>query len=62
MPVSGNLRHRKHMRLLSFLAISDESTELRFAPPGEIDHLPMHRTQRLRLHHFLEHRERRYLG
>ncbi|GAA2582794.1 hypothetical protein Stube_31540 [Streptomyces tubercidicus] len=44
------------------LAISDESTELRFAQPDEIDQLPMHHTQRLRLRHFLEHRERPYLG
>ncbi|MEU3604085.1 NUDIX domain-containing protein [Streptomyces sp. NPDC035033] len=44
------------------LAISDESTELRFVPPDEWDRLPMHPTQRLRLRHFLEHRERPYLG
>ncbi len=44
------------------LAISDESTELRFVPPGELDSLPMHHTQRLRLSHFLEQRERPYLG
>ena len=44
------------------LAISDESTELRFVSPGELDGLPMHHTQRLRLAHFLEHRERPYLG
>ncbi|MFD1830561.1 NUDIX domain-containing protein [Streptomyces desertarenae] len=43
-------------------AISDESTELRFVPPGELDSLPMHHTQRLRLRHFLEHRDRPYLG
>jgi 8-oxo-dGTP pyrophosphatase MutT (NUDIX family) len=44
------------------LAISDESTELRFVAPGEVDGLPMHHTQRLRLRHFLEHREQPYLG
>ncbi|AEM88407.1 NUDIX domain-containing protein [Streptomyces violaceusniger] len=44
------------------LAISDESTELRFVPDGELDVLPMHHTQRLRLHHFLEQREQPYLG
>jgi 8-oxo-dGTP pyrophosphatase MutT (NUDIX family) len=44
------------------LAISDESTELRFVPPEEIDELPMHHTQRLRLRHFLEHRKWPYLG
>ncbi|MGR3938784.1 NUDIX hydrolase [Streptomyces sp. BRA346] len=40
------------------LAISDESTELRFVPPGELADLPMHHTQRLRIQHFLDHRER----
>ncbi|MFK0101197.1 NUDIX hydrolase [Streptomyces sp. NPDC091040] len=44
------------------LALSDESTELRFVPPGEIDELPMHHTQRLRLGHYLEGRDRPYLG
>lgn len=44
------------------LAISDESTELRFIEPGELDALPMHHTQRIRLTHCLEQRERPYLG
>ncbi|PBC85767.1 NUDIX domain-containing protein [Streptomyces sp. KS_16] len=44
------------------LEISDESTELGFVPPEEIQQLPMHHTQRLRLQHFLEHREKPYLG
>lgn len=44
------------------LAISDESTELRFVPSEEIEELPMHHTQRLRLQHFLEQRETPYLG
>ncbi|MFD3947010.1 NUDIX domain-containing protein [Streptomyces sp. NPDC058579] len=44
------------------LAISDESSELQFVPPDELGQLPMHHTQRLRLHHFLEHREHPYLG
>ncbi|WP_327324144.1 NUDIX domain-containing protein [Streptomyces sp. NBC_01210] len=44
------------------LTISDESTELRFVLPNELDTLPMHHTQRLRIRHFLEHRERPYLG
>ncbi|MFJ4960908.1 NUDIX hydrolase [Streptomyces sp. NPDC088729] len=43
-------------------AISDESTELRFVHPGELDALPMHHTQRLRLTHFLECRPSPYLG
>ncbi|MFI0818773.1 NUDIX domain-containing protein [Streptomyces sp. NPDC021098] len=44
------------------LAISDESTELRFVPPEDLAELSMHHTQRLRLRHFLEHRDRPYLG
>ncbi|MFE0703206.1 NUDIX hydrolase [Streptomyces sp. NPDC058872] len=44
------------------LAISDESTELRFVAPEEIDSLSMHHTQRLRIRHFLEHRAFPYLG
>jgi 8-oxo-dGTP pyrophosphatase MutT (NUDIX family) len=44
------------------LAVSDESTEVRFINPSEIDALPMHHTQRLRIRHFLEHRPTPYLG
>ncbi|WP_432092657.1 NUDIX domain-containing protein [Streptomyces sp. bgisy100] len=44
------------------LAISDESTELCFVPPEELDGLPMHHTQRLRIRHFQEHRDHPYLG
>ncbi|MEK0100194.1 NUDIX domain-containing protein [Streptomyces sp. A475] len=44
------------------LAISDESTELRFVDPSEIGALPMHHTQRLRLTHYLENRTAPYLG
>jgi 8-oxo-dGTP pyrophosphatase MutT (NUDIX family) len=44
------------------LVISDESTELRFVRPDELDALPMHHTQRLRIGHFLEHRSTPYLG
>ncbi|MEV8310036.1 NUDIX domain-containing protein [Streptomyces flavidovirens] len=44
------------------LAVSDESTELRFVPSAELDSLPMHHTQRLRLQHFLEKRSAPYLG
>ena len=44
------------------LEISDESSELRFVPPDEIGQLPMHHTQRLRIRHFLERRDRPYLG
>lgn len=44
------------------LAISDESTDLRFVPPGELGDLPMHRTQRLRLRHYLDRNGQPYLG
>jgi 8-oxo-dGTP pyrophosphatase MutT (NUDIX family) len=44
------------------LAVSDESTEVRFVELCEIESLPMHHTQRLRLTHYLEHRDRPYLG
>ncbi|MEU8621680.1 NUDIX domain-containing protein [Streptomyces sp. NPDC048623] len=44
------------------LSISDESTELRFVGPEELDTLPMHHTQRLRLTHYLENRDQPYLG
>ena len=44
------------------LAISDESTEIRFVDPGELDSLPIHHTQRLRISHYLEHRDSPYLG
>lgn len=44
------------------LAISEESSELRFVAPNEIDGLPMHHTQRLRIQRFLEHRSTPYLG
>ncbi|MFI0737966.1 NUDIX hydrolase [Streptomyces sp. NPDC021100] len=43
-------------------AVSEESTELRFVRPDELDALPMHHTQRLRLRHFLERRSAPYLG
>ncbi|MEO3751751.1 NUDIX domain-containing protein [Streptomyces sp. B6B3] len=44
------------------LTISDESTELRFIPPADLATLPMHHTQRLRLQHYLEHRNSPHLG
>ncbi|MER7550183.1 NUDIX domain-containing protein [Streptomyces anulatus] len=44
------------------LAISEESTEVRFVASAELDTLPMHHTQRLRLRHFTEGRDRPYLG
>jgi hypothetical protein len=44
------------------LAISNESTEIRFVDPGELDSLPMHHTRRLRIGHYLEKRDSQYLG
>ncbi|GAA1163001.1 ADP-ribose pyrophosphatase YjhB (NUDIX family) [Kitasatospora gansuensis] len=44
------------------LRISSESTVLRFVSPAELDELPIHHTQRLRLQHFLERRTTPYLG
>ncbi|WP_329464227.1 NUDIX domain-containing protein [Streptomyces sp. NBC_01431] len=43
-------------------ALSEESTELRFVAPADLDALPMHHTQRLRIQHYLEHRCEPYLG
>nr|WP_280236451.1 NUDIX domain-containing protein [Nocardia cyriacigeorgica] len=44
------------------LAVSDESTELRFVSPAELDGLDIHHTQRLRLTHYLDGRRMPYLG
>ena len=44
------------------LAVSDESTEVRFIDPTEFDQLPIHDTVRLRLRHHAEHRDTPYLG
>lgn len=44
------------------LAISNESTEIRFVAPSEIAGLQMHYTQRLRIKHYLEQRDQPYLG
>lgn len=44
------------------LTVSDESTDVRFVEPGELAALPMHRTQRLRVRHFLGERREPYLG
>jgi ADP-ribose pyrophosphatase YjhB (NUDIX family) len=44
------------------LRCSDESTDVRWVVPAELDDLPIHQTTRLRLRHFLEQREQPYLG
>ncbi len=44
------------------IAVSDESTEVRFVDPAEFDALPIHDTVRLRLRHHAERRDTPYLG
>jgi ADP-ribose pyrophosphatase YjhB (NUDIX family) len=44
------------------LAISDESTDLRFVAPNDLDQLDMHDSMRLRIDHFLEERDQPYIG
>lgn len=41
---------------------SSESTDLAFIHPRDLDSLPIHHTQRLRLTHFLQRRGSPYLG
>ncbi|NUT18750.1 MAG: NUDIX domain-containing protein [Hamadaea sp.] len=41
---------------------SNESTDVRFVHPADLDALPMHETIRLRLRHFAERRSTPYLG
>jgi ADP-ribose pyrophosphatase YjhB (NUDIX family) len=44
------------------LAVSDESTDVRFVDPADFDRIPIHDTVRLRLRHHAEHRATPYLG
>ncbi|MEU4229051.1 NUDIX domain-containing protein [Nonomuraea sp. NPDC026600] len=44
------------------LAISDESTDVRWVSPDEIEDLPMHDTQRLRIEHFRQGKSTPYIG
>jgi ADP-ribose pyrophosphatase YjhB (NUDIX family) len=44
------------------LAVSNESTDVRFIDPAEFDRIPIHDTVRLRLRHHAEHRATPYLG
>ncbi len=44
------------------LAVSDESTDVRFIDPAAFDDLPMHDTVRLRLRHYAEGSDRPHLG
>lgn len=44
------------------IQVSDESLDVRFFSPDEIESLNMHPSIRLRIHHFLEKRERPFIG
>lgn len=44
------------------LQVGDESLEVRWVPANEVDDLPMHHTQRLRLRHYGEGRGAPHLG
>jgi ADP-ribose pyrophosphatase YjhB (NUDIX family) len=44
------------------LAVSDESTDVRYIDPTDLDALPMHESVRMRIRHHLERRDRPYLG
>ena len=44
------------------IAVSDESTDVRFIDPVDFDDIPIHDTVRLRLRHHAEHRNHPYLG
>jgi ADP-ribose pyrophosphatase YjhB (NUDIX family) len=44
------------------IAVSDESTDVRFVDPADFDDIPIHETVRLRLRHHAEHRDHPYLG
>lgn len=44
------------------LRASEESDAVRFTEVGALDQLPIHPTQRLRIDHYLEHRQTPYLG
>ncbi|MGW0433677.1 NUDIX domain-containing protein [Micromonospora sp. NPDC003197] len=43
------------------ITVSNESTEVRFIDPTEFDHIPIHDTVRLRLHHHAQEREAPHL-
>lgn len=44
------------------IAVSDESTDVRFIGPDELDEVPVHETVRLRLRHFASASDRPHLG
>jgi 8-oxo-dGTP pyrophosphatase MutT (NUDIX family) len=44
------------------ISVSDESFEVAFIPQQEIERLNMHPSIRLRIEHYLEHRQQPYIG
>jgi 8-oxo-dGTP pyrophosphatase MutT (NUDIX family) len=44
------------------ISVSDESFEVAFLSSREIEHLNMHPSIRLRIKHYLEHRQQPYIG
>lgn len=44
------------------MSVSDESFEVAFISPQDIEHLNMHPSIRLRIKHYLEHRQQPYIG
>lgn len=44
------------------LMISDESTEIRWVPSDKLENLDMHRTQQLRICHYMEGRQNPHIG
>lgn len=44
------------------LAIDHESTDIAWTAPDDIPNLDMHPSMRLRIEHYLQHRDRPYLG
>jgi hypothetical protein len=56
------IESRCRQALMHYAPLSDESTEIRFVAPDEIERLPMHHTQRLRITHYLEKRDSPHLG
>ena len=44
------------------IQVSDESYEVAFFAPEEVEHLLIHPSIRLRIQHYLEHRLQPYLG
>jgi ADP-ribose pyrophosphatase YjhB (NUDIX family) len=44
------------------LATSSETSEVRFVPPAELDRFNIHPSMRLRIDHYLEQRDKPYIG